>query len=187
MTPRHVRALRGTAAAWVATVIAATAHTLGGGGAPSPALVAAVGVLAAPFAVALIGRTLSAWRIGATVLASQALFHVAFAATADADPAALHGHHVTHLGSDLSAVVVPDAPMLAAHILAALATLAGLYGGERMLRALGRGIRSLFSRARAVAPRPSTPRLVAVSPAPFPAALRIVLSDVSRRGPPALV
>ena len=42
MTPRHVRALRGTAAAWVATVVAATAHTLGGGGAPSPAFVVAV-------------------------------------------------------------------------------------------------------------------------------------------------
>ena len=59
MTPRHVRALRGTAAAWVATVVAATAHTLAGGGAPSPALVAAVGILASPFAVGLIGRRLS--------------------------------------------------------------------------------------------------------------------------------
>ncbi len=187
MTPRHVRALRGTAAAWVATVVAATAHTLGGGGAPSPAFVAAVGILAAPFAVALIGRRLTAWRTGATVLASQALFHVAFAVTADADPAALHGHHVTHLGGDLSTVVLPDAPMLAAHVLAALATIAALYGGERMLRALGRGIRSLFSRAQAVAPRPTAPRLSAASAAPLGLAARIVLSDVSRRGPPALV
>ncbi|WP_374977574.1 hypothetical protein ACEYYH_07345 [Microbacterium trichothecenolyticum] len=187
MTPRHVRALRGTAAAWVATVIAATAHTLGGGGAPSPAFVTAVGILAAPFAVALIGRRLSAWRIGVTVLASQAMFHVAFAVTADADPAALHGHHVTHLGGDLSAVVVPDTPMLAAHVLAALATLAGLYGGERMLRALGRGIRSLFSRLRGVALRAPLPRFVPPPAGSVLAAARIVLSDVSRRGPPALV
>ena len=187
MTPRHVRALRGTTAAWVATVVAATAHTLGGGGAPSPAFVAAVGILAAPVAVALIGRRLAAWRVGATVLASQGLFHVAFAVTADADPAALHGHHVTHLGGDLSAVVLPDAPMFAAHVLAAIATVAALYGGERMLRALGRGIRSLFSRARAIAPRPTMPRFVPVPAGPAVVAARIVLSDVSRRGPPALV
>jgi len=72
-------------------------------------------------------------------------------------------------------------------VLAAIATVAALYGGERMLRALGRGIRSLFSRARAIAPRPTMPRFV---PAPAGSALvaaRVVLSDVSRRGPPALV
>ena len=55
VTPRHVRALRGVAAAWVATIVAGTAHTLAGGGAPSPAMVAAVGILAAPFAVARRG------------------------------------------------------------------------------------------------------------------------------------
>ena len=187
MTPRHVRALRGTAAAWVATVVAATAHTLAGGGAPSPALVAAVGILAAPVAVAVVGRRLVAWRLTATVLASQALFHVAFAVTADADPAALHGHHVTRLGSDLSAVVLPDAPMLAAHVLAAVATIAATYGGERMLRALGRGIRSMFSRAHGVAPRPPMARLLARQMGARSVAARIVLSDLSRRGPPAVV
>ncbi|MFC8680867.1 hypothetical protein ACFT30_05045 [Microbacterium ureisolvens] len=186
MTPRHVRALRGTAAAWVATIVAATAHTLAGGGAPSPALVATVGILASPFAVALIGRRLTGWRIGVTVLASQAFFHGAFALTAGADPAALHGHHVTHLGGDLSAVALPDAPMLLAHVLAAALTVFALHGGERMLRALGRGIRSLFSRAR-VAPLPSLPRPVAVGAAPRHVAARIVLSDLSRRGPPVLV
>jgi len=182
-----VRALRGTAAAWVATVVAATAHTLGGGGAPAPALVAAVGILAAPFAVAVVGRRLFAWRVGATVLASQALFHLAFALTADADPAALHGHHVTHLGG-LSAVVLPDAPMLVAHVLAAVATVAGLYGGERMLRALGRGIRSLFARIRAVAPRGAVSGPVTAPLGPLRVvAARVVLSDLSRRGPPLFV
>ncbi|WP_347978596.1 hypothetical protein [Microbacterium sp. ProA8] len=187
MTPRHVRALRGTAAAWGATVVAATAHTLAGGGAPSPALVAAVGVLASPFAVGVIGRRLSAWRVGATVLASQALFHLAFAVTADADAAALHGHHVTHLGGDLSAVVVPDAPMLAAHVLAAFGTLLALHGGERMLRALGSGIRSIFTRLRGIAPRVAAPRLTASQSRALGAPPRILLSDVSRRGPPAFV
>ncbi|WP_203580427.1 hypothetical protein [Microbacterium hibisci] len=187
MTPRHVRALRGTAAAWVATVVAATAHTLAGGGAPSPALVAAVGILASPFAVALVGRRPSAWRLGATVLASQALFHGAFALTAAADPAALHGHHVTHLGGDLAGVVLPDAPMLLAHVLAAVATVFALHGGERMLRALGRGIRSVFARARSVARPASLPRLLVSPGRTGRVAPRIVLSDLSRRGPPVLV
>ncbi|MFK4837095.1 hypothetical protein ACI3KY_15325 [Microbacterium sp. ZW T2_14] len=187
MTPRHVRALRGTAAAWIATIVAATAHTLAGGGAPSPALVAAVGILASPFAVFLVGRRVAAWRMAVTVLASQALFHVAFAVTADADPAALHGHHVTHLGGQFSAVVLPDAPMLAAHALAAIATVAGLHSGERMLRALGRGIRSVFARSHGISPRAPRPRLVVPPSRPSLGALRIVLSDASRRGPPAFV
>ncbi|MDW4573191.1 hypothetical protein R8Z57_10460 [Microbacterium sp. M3] len=188
MTPRHVRALRGTAAAWVATIVAATAHTLAGGGAPAPGLVVAVGVLASPFAVALAGRGLAAWRVGATVLTSQALFHTAFALTAGADPTALHGHHVAHLGHDLGSLVLPDAPMLAAHVLAAIATVLALHGGERLLRALGRGIRSVFTRARAVTPRAAVPGLVVTATAPRPAGpLRVLLSDLLRRGPPALV
>jgi len=188
VTPRHVRALRGTAAAWVATVVAATAHTLAGGGAPAPSLVAAVGILAAPFGVAVVGRRLSAWRVGATVLASQALFHLAFAITAGADPSAAHSHHVRVLvGGGIAPVALPDAPMLVAHVLAASATVAGLCGGERMLRALGRGIRSVLARARVIVPAPPVPALVtAERQRPAPAA-RTVLSGLSRRGPPAFV
>ena len=187
MTPRHVRALRGTAAAWVATIVAATAHTVAGGGAPAPAFVLALGTLAAPFAVALVGRRLSAWRVATVVLASQSLFHVAFAVTAAADPGALHGHHLAELGGDLHPVAVPDAPMLLAHALAAVATVVALYSGERMLRALGRGIRSLFTRLRGMVPRPALPRQAPRPTGPAHVTSRIVLSDASRRGPPVLV
>ncbi|GAA5203927.1 hypothetical protein [Microbacterium jejuense] len=187
MTPRHARALRGTAAAAVATVVAATAHTLAGGGAPAPALVAAVGILAAPLAVALAGRRLSVWRVGAIVLASQALFHLAFAITAGADPTASHAHHTMVLAGGVTPVALPDAPMLVAHVLAAIATVAGLYGGERMLQALGRGIRSILSRARVFAPLPSVPRLLVSRRARAVLPARIVLSGLSRRGPPVFV
>ena len=191
MTPRHVRALRGAAAAWIATIVAGTAHTLAGGGAPSPAMLAAVGILASPFAVALIGRRLTAWRLGAAVLASQALFHVAFAVTAGADPSAaagIHGHHLATLGGGgLGGVLLPDAPMLAGHALAALVTTLALHSGERMLRALGRGIRSLLVRARALAPLPTVPRFVAPRTQTITPAIRVVLSGLSRRGPPAVV
>lgn len=187
MTPRHVRALRGTAAAWIATVVAATAHTLAGGGAPAPSLVAAVGILAAPFAVAVVGRRLSAWRVGAAVLAGQVLFHVAFALTAGADPAAPHSHHVTVLAAGVAPVALPDAPMLVAHVLAALATVAGLYGGERMLRALGRGIRSVLARARVVACTPPVAAVVAADRERPIRPARTALSGLSRRGPPPFV
>lgn len=189
MTPRQLRTLRGAAAAWVATVVAATSHTLAGGGAPAPALIGVIGVLAWPVGIALVGRRLSAWRVASAALTSQLLFHAAFALTAGADPAASAGH--THHGA--TAVLAGpasfslDAPMVLAHLIAAVATVAGLYGGERMLRALGRGIRSLVRRAVARVARPLAARQV-TTPAPVGVRpLRAVLSDLSRRGPPALV
>lgn len=192
MTPRHVRALRGGIAAWIATVVAATAHTLAGGGAPSPALVAGIGILATPVAVALIGRRLAAWRIAAAVLLAQAFFHVAFAVTAGADPsvaATVHTHHVLSVASPLApGLVGTDGPMLAAHVLAAIATVVALVSGERMLRALGRGIRSMFSRLDAVTPPASSaPRVGTMPPPTTHVAGRLVLSDLSRRGPPRSV
>jgi hypothetical protein len=189
VTPRHVRTLRGAAAAWVATIVAATSHTLAGGGAPAPLLVGVVGILAWPIGIALVGRRLSAWQLGAAVVASQLLFHVAFAMAAGADPSAATGHlhHVVLDGGGLAVAVLPDAPMLVAHALAAVATLGGLYGGERMLRALGRGIRSVLRRADVapILPR-ATIRTVDVAHA-GPSRLRAALSDLSRRGPPSLV
>lgn len=189
MTPRHVRALRGAAAAWIATIIAATSHTLAGGGAPSPVLIAVLGVLASPVAIALVGRRLSAWRVGTAVVVSQGLFHTAFAMTAGVDTTGLRGHvhDVQLVGGAPAAGILPDGGMLVGHLIAAAATLFVLYHGERMLRALGRGIRSLIRRA-------GVPVLVAapfVRSAPGVVALRrpagVVLSDVSRRGPPSFV
>lgn len=191
MTPRHVRALRGATAAWIATLVAATAHTLAGGGAPSPALAAAVGILATPVGVALVGRRLAAWRVAAAVLAAQAFFHVAFAMTASAEASATSPSHAHHLvptgGGALPAVVVPDASMLAGHAVAAVATVVALFCGERMLRALGRGIRSVLSRVPAVAPLPGAPRFIAAPSFTAPAVAVAALSDLSRRGPPSVV
>ncbi|MDY0909154.1 hypothetical protein [Microbacterium sp. CFBP9034] len=190
MTPRHVRTLRGAAAAWIATVVAATSHTLAGGGAPAPLLVAVLGILASPLAIALIGRRLSAWRVGATVLASQVLFHLSFAVTAGVDPAAAvgHVHHPSLPGATaVSGGLLPDGPMLVGHVVAAAATVLALYFGERMLRALGRGIRSLFHRVGGIALAPAVllraraDTLLALVPR------GVVLSDASRRGPPSLV
>lgn len=194
MTPRHLRTLRGAAAAWVATVVAATSHTLAGGGAPAPALVGVIGILAWPVGIALVGRRLSPGRVGSAVVAAQLLFHTAFAATAgvasEAGPAGVSGHaHHTALvaaGTGPAAFAV-DAPMAIGHLLAAAVTVAGLYYGERMLRALGRGIRSLFAR-RVVHVLPTIPAVRALEPVLLPTLPSgVVLSDLSRRGPPAFV
>jgi len=191
VTPRQTRALRGVAAAWVATIIAATAHTLAADGAPAPLLVAAIAVLASPIGVALAGRRLSAWRIGAIVLASQALFHVAFAITAGTGTEmAGHDHRAAAAYDTAPAAVsalLPAAPMLLAHLLAAALSVIALHRGERMLRALGRGIRRLIRlgvdlvpplHADSAQPRPANPR---------PVVRPVLLSDVTRRGPPALL
>ncbi|MEZ3159883.1 hypothetical protein AB1K54_04960 [Microbacterium sp. BWT-B31] len=189
MNARQQRALRGVAASFVATVVAATAHTLGGGGAGSPVLLAAVALLAAPPAVALVGRRLSTPRLALVVVASQALFHVAFALTCAADPSRATGGHqhvpaLAPVSGSGPAALLPDSPMLAAHALAAALTLAVLAKGERMLRTIARGIRSLVTtRVAALPAAPAAlPRLASAPAGPAP---RPVLAPGSPlRGPP---
>lgn len=190
MTPRHVRALRGASAAVVATLVAATAHTLSGGGAPPPLLLVAVALLAMPVTTALVGRRRALWRTFATVLASQAMFHVAFAVagTAGSSPMpATHAHHgmAVPLG-DVVVAAAPDPLMLPGHAVAAVVTVIALHRGERMLRALGRGILRLFRPVLVVVP-PQRPRRLAAHIAVRCGEIRAVFSDVSRRGPPVVV
>lgn len=189
MTPRHVRALRGASAAALATLIAATAHTLSGGGAPPPLLLAVVALLAMPVTTALVGRRLALWRTSATVLASQALFHIAFAvagATGSSPMPAAHAHHAMSVPlGDVVVAAAPDPLMMAGHAVAAVVTVIALHRGERMLRALGRGILRLFRPLLVVVP-PPRPRRVAALVVVRLGAIRVVFSDVSRRGPPVV-
>lgn len=189
MQARHVRTLRGITAAAVATWIAAVSHTLGGGTAPSALLLLVVTALAAPSAVALAGRRLGLARLTLTVLVTQVLLHVSFAWTAGLDPsaAAPHAHGApVALTSDVT-VVLPDVTMTLAHLVAAAATIAVIHRGERVLRAVARGIRAMVSR---LIPRLTVPvRLVPARPSARPVApVRPFFSSVlSRRGPPAFV
>lgn len=198
MTARQLRALRGCAAALIATLISASAHTLAGGGAPSPALVLAIAVLAAPLAVASIGRRPSRVRTAIAVLVSQAVFHLAFAVAGSLGSAAMssghshglilagtpmpvmpmHGEAASHIG--LSA----DARMLAAHAVAAIATVILISHGERMLRAIARGLSRYLPPAWQGTPLPTEAPATALARPPAP--IRpLFSSEVSRRGPPA--
>lgn len=189
MHARHTRTLRGAAAAAVATWTAAVSHTIGGGEAPAPVLLGIVAVLATPVAVALAGRRLGLARLALTVLTAQMLFHVAFAATAGTG-GTVRGHvHGRPLwtGGESAASVLPDLGMFIAHIAAAVVTVVLLHRGERMLRALGRGIARLVALAPdvVVLPWPVVPTRPAVHRV---APLQVRLADdLSRRGPPVVV
>ncbi|MDE0547201.1 hypothetical protein [Microbacterium sp. C7(2022)] len=197
MHARRLRALRGASAGTVATLLAATSHTIAGGGAPSPALVFALAVLSAPLSVALVGRTLSVWRVALTVIASQTLFHGVFSLTAAGvrgDDAAgishLHSgahHSLVTFDASSKAFVIPDSAMLVSHLAAAVLTLLALYFGERMLRRIARGVRSVLARAEVGAALEVVTRRPLSSPVVVAVAMATALSDVSRRGPPLLV
>lgn len=188
MHARHRRTLRGVAASATATLTAAAAHTLAGGGAPDPLLVGAAVVLASPVAVILAGRRVAVWRTTAAVLASQVLLHIGFSLTAGIDPTTggSHSHHsATPLASG-SVDLIPDATMWAHHVVAAAFTIVLLYRGERMLAALSRGLIRILGLAVSLGPLPFVGgEQTAPEQRPFGLLPHIAISDLSRRGPPS--
>ncbi|AUG31219.1 hypothetical protein IC744_06405 [Microbacterium hominis] len=184
-----MRALRGTAAAAIATTLASTGHTFGGGAAPSLWLLVAVTVLAAPLAVAMVGRRRSLPRLAAAIATAQIALHTAFAVVGGAAPVTPAGHeHVmpgvaigvatTHAGGHLTAA------MLIGHLVAALVTIALVAYGERLLAMIARGVRRLLARAAVTAPGPR-PRAHAAPTDRRIALPLFLLSALRRRGPPA--
>lgn len=187
MTSRQLRLLRAASASAVATTLAAVSHTIAGGPAPHPLLIAAMASFLVPLAAVLIGVRASRARVAATVLVSQTLFHVVFqvlgAPTGAAVPTG-HRHHLdlSALGAG-SSVAAPDAAMLLGHLLAAALTTAALWHGESMVRAVAGWVEARLRRAIALfRPAYEGPALPFVSaPLPVDTALS---SSLSRRGPP---
>jgi len=187
VTSRQLRLLRGAAASSVATVIAAVSHTVGGGAPPHPLLVIALSVFLTPIAALLVGRTLNAARLSATVLLSQTIFHVLFVALGATltTPGIVTRHEHVMAWGPLTSTVAPDTGMLGAHLLAALLTITLLWRGERMLRGIARWVRA---RLRVRMPRKNSiwpiPASYANTARAFVASIRT--SDISLRGPPVL-
>jgi hypothetical protein len=182
---RSVRVVRAGAASAVATLVAAVAHTFSGGEAPPAWLMLAVATLAWPVALVLVGRRPSALRTAAAVAAAQALLHTAFAmvGTRAPDGFAAHVHHGAPIVLGPGGAIEVDAAMVVGHVIAAAVTTVLLCHGERMLRAIGRGIRSALPvTAHTVLAPVTVPRVahVAAERAPLPA----LRSGLSRRGPP---
>lgn len=175
----------------LATVVAAAAHTLAGGGAPSPLFCAVVAALAVPGATALASPRPALWRTTLAVGGSQLLFHLAFAATGDLGAWDAPAAHVHGAPLVLTSTAAPSSDsagpvMTAAHVLAAALTILAVHRGERAVRAVAQWLPRLLPRVAAVARTPvrSAPRAVPVAaPTLRP---RRCIGAVSRRGPPAL-
>ncbi len=190
MTSRQLRLLRAASASAVATLIAATSHTVAGGAAPHALLVLAVMTLLVPVAALIIGARASRLRVAATVLVSQAAFHVAFQLLgAPTGTTVLSGHqHHLDLASlgPVTAAAAPDLLMVIGHLGAAVLTTALLWHGESMVRAIAGWVHARLRRAIA-AFRP-THRHPATPVFSVPLLVDSALSaSLSRRGPPTIV
>ena len=190
-TARQLRALRGVVASAITVLLAATAHTFGGGGAPSPLLLFAAATLAAPLGVLLVGRRPSLLRTSAAVLAGQGVFHGVFAlfgspsTVAFVAPAGTHVHTATMVATGMPSMAHDSMSLW--HVIAAVVTIFVLHRGEWMLRTAGRGIHRLLPLFLGHVPQPASVRRVrSTFTAPMARAVLLV-SDVGRRGPPVLV
>lgn len=186
-TARQTRALRGASAATAAVVLAAVAHTIGGGTPPPLWLVGSVIALATPPTVLLMGRRPRPARTAAAALFAQALLHGAFALVGDATPlAAAHLHGLPVLG-DADAVTHAPAPgMLLAHAFAAVCTSAFIVFGERVARTIAAGLRRCVAARIPSLPRANAAHVRLLADAPAALRSRLLRHTVSRRGPPAL-
>ena len=191
MTTRQLRLLRAAAVSSVATLIAAVSHTLGGGTAPHPLLILAVAVLFLPPTAVLLGTRRSRTRVSAAVLLAQGAFHLLFqvlgAPTAGTTAAiGAHSHHLALPVLTTDPSVPPlDAPMVLAHLVAALLTAALVWHAEGMAHTIAVWFQKLLRRADTSSSpthrHPSPLRSLLLTPRD--AAVR---AGVSLRGPPAL-
>ncbi|WP_105565950.1 hypothetical protein [Microbacterium halophytorum] len=192
MTKRQLLALRGSAASAVATLVAALSHSWAGGDLPAPLLVGGMAALLVFPGMALMGARPKLRRIALTVPALQLMFHLAFTALGSPVEGAsvVGGHHHADAWQPLTghaSAVTVDAGMLAAHIAAAVVTVAILAYGERAILTL-LGWASGWIRSRAVAPAIAAP----FAPAPIAGVVRTLRSRLGAlaaapRGPPLFV
>lgn len=192
MTSRQLRLTRAIVISAVATLIAAVSHTIGGGAAPHPLLIAAVSVLITPLTALLVGVRASRARTAATVVLTQAAFHLVFqmlgaptVGSAVGVPGHVHAVDLTAFAS-LSAVPAPTLEMTGAHLLAAILTTALLWHGESLMATVAGWVHALLHSTPEIAPathrRPAPP----VS-AGLPFLVITLAATLTRRGPPSLL
>lgn len=192
MSTRSARALRGAVFAGLASATAATAHTLAGGGAPSPLFCLLLAVLALPVTTALAGRRPALWRTATAMGAAQALFHTAFATVGDIGAWGVASPHVHEAHDALmpmadAAAMPATAAMTLAHVAAALVVIAAVHRGECIVRAIATWLPRLLRRlVAAVLPALPAPALRPATVLVPARRLRLLAASLLRRGPPLL-
>ena len=200
MATRWARVVRGLVAATLATFVAALFHVAGGGTAPSGLALTLSLTFSGLAALALTGRRASTWRLAASVVVSQTLFHALFSLGAGATrfvsaDGVAHVHAGTHLiamtGQHLHASgVIPDSPaMWVSHASAALVTIIALRFGEQAFWGLFETARIRLGQVvrRAVVPVVSVFASAPVhgeSETPVLHNLGILVGRMRHRGPP---
>lgn len=193
--PREPRALRGASFAALAVLLAAAAHTLAGGGAPTPLFCAVAAVLATPGAVLLAGPRARTWRTVAAVAGGQLVFHLALTAMGDLGrwEAGATGHvHGSAIVMTRAVAIDPllagdagSAGMALAHGAATLLTACAVLRGERALSAVWRWTTARLRGSRPVVRgtvRAPAPRVPVARDAI--ARTRVAAEPALRRGPP---
>ncbi|NRD27992.1 hypothetical protein [Frigoribacterium sp. VKM Ac-2836] len=147
MGSRWSRLLRGSLTTVLALTVAAFSHVAGGGSAPGALGIGLALAFALPLAVAVTGKKLSAVRLSIAVAFAQLAFHTLFSLGASTTAVTAiggghHGHDALVLSSGDAAGMAGMAGMHAgpsmwiAHGVAAVATVVGIWFGERTVRAL---------------------------------------------------
>ena len=188
MSSRWARVARGWTAAGFATFVAALSHTLAGGAAPGVVAILVTLVISGAVCTLLAGRTLSTWRLAASIALSQALFHGVFSGLGM--PVAPRGAHHTVVLPVFDATIThphAGAAMWLAHAAAALVTVIAFRHAERAFWGLADTARLLLARM--------LDTVIPVCPATLPALasgvcrnvphdLTVLLSSMRHRGPP---
>lgn len=193
---RWVRVARGTVAAVASLFIAAFSHSLAGGSIPGIAGISLCLAFSVIVCTALAGRRMPRVRLGASIIASQAMYHWLFGSlgSSTVTSAGTIGH-VHNAPIDFGAIpthVHSSGDMLFAHIVAAIATFLVLAFGERSvlatLEATRRFTLSLFPQSVDV-PLASAPARLFPSRVrrTIPQHQRVVQSGLRYRGPPTVL
>ena len=190
---RWARVARGSVAAVVSLFIAAFSHSLAGGALPGAAGISLCLTFSIIVCTALAGRRMPRVRLGASIIASQAMYHGLFgslgSSTVTSEGTIGHVHNAPIDFGAIPAHVHSSGDMLSAHIVAAIATFLVLAFGERSvlvtLEATRRLALSLFPDMADV-PLASAPARLSPSRVrrTIPQHRRVVQSELSYRGPP---
>ena len=191
---RRHRVVASALVAVVATLIAASAHALAGGGVPSVVAIAGALLVSMVLGMVVVGRRLTRARVAAGVVLDQLVFHSLFSffgASGASTVATAGGHHSGHGMLELTIATSPaasTAAMVVSHLGAAVIAYAMLRRGVVALASIVSSLSIALLRAL-------EPTLALAAP-PAPLRLRARRHHVAhtfdalvrlpdRRGPPA--